>query len=50
MLHTSGVMKICSLETLEVEETAGKEMDNWKAFSRGNVILKIANGVLIQDG
>ncbi len=37
-------------EISQVEETMAKEMDNWKAIPRGNVILKVSNGAPIQDG
>ncbi len=33
----------------KVEETTVKEMDNWKAIPRDNVILEISNGAPIQD-
>ncbi len=46
----SGVSEVFFHEVLQVEETTVKEMDNWKAIPRDNVILKISNGVPIQDG
>ncbi len=47
----SGLSEVLVLhESLQIEETTVKEMDNWKATPRDNVILKIPNGAPIQDG
>ncbi len=36
-------------EISQVEETAAKEMENWKASPRDNMFLKISNSAPIQD-
>ncbi len=59
MLHIPGLPKFGSSgvsevffphKLLQVEETAVREMEYWKATPRDNVLLPIFNGAPIQDG
>ncbi len=45
-MHIPGYLKFFLHEIEHVEETTEKEMDDWKATPRDNMILKIPNGAL----
>ncbi len=50
MLQIRGFRNSALHEILQVEETTVKDMANWKATPRDNVLFKISNGAPIQDG
>ncbi len=49
-MHIPGFLKFCTSRNLTLEETAVKEMDNWKATPRDYVLMKTSKDAPIQDG